>query len=91
MFELYNEPYEFECPPDADWLPSPYSLFEESVARECSQDRAESDPLEFAVTPDPLEIRDRCEQLNVTWSRRERELRKIRAQVALALGVCRNN
>ena len=35
MFELSSEPYEFACPPDCNWIPSPWSLFEgDEVANE---------------------------------------------------------
>ncbi len=91
MFELNNEPYEFESPPAAHWLPSPYLMFEAPANRAGCADQEQVAQPDFSMTPDPLEIRDQCERLRASWSQWERELRRIRATIALELGVCRNH
>ncbi len=56
MFHLPAEGYEFPCPPDSDWLPSPYWLFEEVPA-----------PVDDV---DQKEFVFRTEQLNADWVER---------------------
>ncbi|MGI9494921.1 MAG: hypothetical protein ACR2NK_02645 [Mariniblastus sp.] len=33
MFEITTPGYQFECPPDCNWLPSPFELLAETEAR----------------------------------------------------------
>ena len=74
IFELPKEGYRFDAPPNENWLPSPYSLFE----------------FDQELTPSPERIRKECESIQLEWDDRERFLRKLRAQVACEFGVCRN-
>jgi hypothetical protein len=71
MFQASMKPYTFPDSPDGDWLPSPYSLFEEQA-------------------PSPAQIRLLCEEIQAGWDEREKVLRRLRAELACELGVCRN-
>ncbi|MDC3224678.1 hypothetical protein OAU26_07085 [Mariniblastus sp.] len=47
MFEITTPAYQFECPPDCNWLPSPFELLA------AIEDR--SGELLKTVTPEPLQ------------------------------------
>ncbi|MFK7768948.1 MAG: hypothetical protein AB8B55_17130 [Mariniblastus sp.] len=40
--------------------------------------------------PTPDDIQAQCQAVQLVWDDRERELRRIRAQMACQFGVCRN-
>ena len=76
IFELPEEGYRFNVPPNENWLPSPYSLFDNETDVESA--------------PSPEVIRRQCESFQLQWDDREKFLRKLRADVACEFGVCRN-
>ena len=77
MIKLSGKPYDFDTPPDCDWLPSPFALFEE--------DRG------AAMNPTRGEIKRQCQEFQLDWDFRERELRKLRSEMACRFGICRND
>ncbi|MGB1928330.1 MAG: hypothetical protein ACPIA2_04020 [Mariniblastus sp.] len=47
MFEITTPAYQFECPPDCNWLPSPFELLPTNEKR-CSE-------LTKTTTPEPVQ------------------------------------
>jgi hypothetical protein len=76
-FELTSRPYQFECPPDANWLPSRHSLFDEAIGD--------------AYIPSQQRIIAMRDSIKSKWDADERKLRRLRSTIACELGVCRNH
>ncbi len=75
-FDLVSQPYQFDCPPDSNWLPCQHTLFEEH-----------SD----IYAPSLRKIESMTDVIKSKWTAEERRLRRLRATIARQLGVCRNH
>ena len=77
MSEKFSAAYQFSCPPDYNWLPSSYLLFDGNDVE--------------TEAPSQLEIQLQCEALSELWTEPERILRRLSAEQARESGVCRNS
>jgi hypothetical protein len=62
MFELPRTGYEFECPPDSNWLASSFVLFSTAETNQHNPTKNE-----IANQLEMLEIETHCRRLNLDW------------------------
>ena len=76
MNEPADRPYQFPCPPDYNWLPSRFPLFDGLTHP--------------TATPTARQIEAECAIIRLSWDDWETSLRSLRAEMACQYGICRN-